>query len=302
VERERKEYKNAGLAPRTISSYEADWRVFTRWCEVCGRTSLPASPDTVELYVTDLLHRGRAVTTVERHAISIQYKHRLAGEPSPRTPELAKLISGARRLLCQAPKQKSPLLLSQLKAILRRFPNTPIGARDRAVLAFGWASALRRSTLAALQLKDLTFSSEGVTIWIRGEKQDRQGNGREVAVPRGVAKATCPVAALERWIRYRGKTDGPLFQRVMRGHPNGKPILGNRICQIVQEGAASIGLDRHCYGAHSLRAGLVTEGLEQGVNELAIARQTGHASLSTLRLYSRSRDLFRGNAVAAMGL
>jgi integrase len=88
----------------------------------------------------------------------------------------------------------------------------------------------------------------------------------------------------------------------MRGHPNGKPVLGNRIAQIVQDAAAAIGLDRKRYGAHSLRAGFATEGLERKVNEIALAAQTGHRSLETLRIYLRSRDPFRGNAAAQIGL
>jgi integrase len=263
---------------------------------------LPARPDTVEVYVTDLLHRGRKVTTVERHTFAIQFAHRQAGYPSPLTAELRKLISGARRLLCQAPAQKTPLRLEDLRSIAKLASHTPIQARDRAIVLFGWATALRRSTLAGLTLRDLTFTSQGVRVRVHNEKQDRKGDGREVAVPRGASRTTCPVRALKRWIGFRGDKEGPLFQRVMGGHPNGKPILGNRIAQVVQEAARSIGLDPRCYGAHSLRAGFVTEGLEKGVNELAIAQQTGHASLSTLRLYSRSRDLFRGNACAAIGL
>ena len=65
---------------------------------------------------------------------------------------------------------------------------------------------------------------------------------------------------------------------------------------------SSKALPRLQYGAHSLRAGFVTEALECGVNEIAIARQTGHASLDTLRLYMRSRDPFKGNAAALVGL
>jgi integrase len=48
------------------------------------------------------------------------------------------------------------------------------------------------------------------------------------------------------------------------------------------------------YGAHSLRAGFATAALAGGAQEIMIARQAGHASIDTLRMYERSRDLFRG--------
>jgi len=89
---------------------------------------------------------------------------------------------------------------------------------------------------------------------------------------------------------------------VLRGHPNGKPLLANRITQIVQDAVRGIGLDARLYGAHSLRAGFVTEALEKGANEIAIARHTGHRDLTTLRRYFRGKSLFKGNAGAALGL
>jgi hypothetical protein len=59
---------------------------------------------------------------------------------------------------------------------------------------------------------------------------------------------------------------------------------------VFRESAAKIGLDRMKYGAHSLRAGMATEALEQGVNEVAIAQQNrAHKSLDTLRLSSIGR-------------
>ncbi len=64
--------------------------------------------------------------------------------------------------------------------------------------------------------------------------------------------------AITRWLKWRGELKGPLFQAVVNGKPTGKPILGNRICQIVQEAAQAIGLEGDFFGAHSLRAGLVT--------------------------------------------
>ena len=60
------QFKNAELAPRTISSYQSDFRVFQAWCRAAISAALPAAADTVELYVTDLIRRGRKITTVER--------------------------------------------------------------------------------------------------------------------------------------------------------------------------------------------------------------------------------------------
>ncbi len=303
IEEQRAKYKSAGLAVQTQLSYERDWRVFTTWCAAARRQPLPATSETVELYVCDLLHRGRKVSTVERHTAGIHYQHRRAGQQSPCGPELRALLCGARRVLGQQPAQKDAISVADLRKIVPTLnKRTPTGARNTALLLFGFASALRRSNLASLRLENLRFTPQGILVWINHEKQDREGYGRKLAVAYGKRKSTCPVLAIQRWIKYRGAEPGPLFCRVVNGRPNGKALLPNRIAQIVQEAVARIGLDPKRYGAHSLRAGFSTEALHRGVSELLVAEQTGHRSLETLRLYLRSRDPFRGNASGKIGL
>ena len=302
AEAERSKFKNAGLAPLTILSYERDLRVYRTWCAVAHRIAVPATVETVELYASDLLRRGRKVTTLERHAVAIHRAHLAAGHVSPCGAELRGLLAGARRVLCQRPNQKTALRVEDLRAMVATIgSSTPIAARNSALLLFGYASALRRSSLARLRLEDLDFSRRGILVRVNREKQDRDGKGRELAVTRGRRSLTCPVRAITRWLKWRGEMQGPLFQGVVNGRPTGKPILGNRICQIVQEAAQAIGLEGD-FGAHSLRAGLVTQALENGCNEVMIAQQTGHASIDTLRIYLRSRDLFKGNVSARLGL
>ena len=297
------QFKSAGLAPRTISSYQSDFRTFETWCKAAGRDPLPATDDTVELYITDLIRSGRKITTAERHAMAINHWHRECRHPKPCGPGLRDLLNGARRKLCQQPAQKDAISLDDLKLMVKTIGTaSPIAIRDSALLLFGWATALRRSSLARLQREDLTFTPKGILIWVRNEKQDREGKGRKLAVPFGKGKRMCPVRAMQRWLDVRGNMPGPVFCHVMRGHIKPKKLHGNRIAQIVQETAAKVGFDRKRYAAHSLRAGMATEGLERGVNEVMIAQQTGHRSLDTLRLYLRSRDPFRGNAVSKIGL
>jgi integrase len=64
-------------------------------------------------------------------------------------------------------------------------PDTLIGKRDRALLALGFAGAFRRSELCALQVDDLTEVPDGLRILIRRSKTDQEGQGAEVAIPRG---------------------------------------------------------------------------------------------------------------------
>ena len=295
-------FHNAELAPHTIASYAADWRVFVTWCAAAKRAPLPASSETVELYLTDLVGQGRKLTTAERHAAAIRHYHRQENHPSPCDQNVRELLAGARRTLSEMPKQKEAFTVAQIRRMVGSFKGKPaVVARNRALLLVGFASALRRSSLAGLNVSDISFCPEGLVLTVHHEKQDRKGTGRQVAVPRG-RKGLDPVAALKCWMRYSGNQPGPLFCRCVNGVPSGKRMLGNRIAQIVQEAAAAIGLDPKLYGAHSLRVSFVTEALAHGASPLAVAQQTGHKSLDTLKIYLRPRELFRGNAAGSLGL
>lgn len=55
-------------------------------------------------------------------------------------------------------------------------------------------------------------------------------------------------------------------------------------------------------GGHSLSAGCVTQAAMNGVREFTIMKQTGHKTVTTLRRYIRSDEIFRENAAADLGI
>jgi site-specific recombinase XerD len=60
------------------------------------------------------------------------------------------------------------------------------GLRDRALLLFGFASAMRRSELVALDLADLEETERGLLVTVRRSKTDQEGQGqnpRDVQYP-----------------------------------------------------------------------------------------------------------------------
>ena len=46
-------------APLTLAGYRSDWRIFCAWCRSANLVPLPASTDTIALYVTALIRRCR---------------------------------------------------------------------------------------------------------------------------------------------------------------------------------------------------------------------------------------------------
>ena len=75
----------------------------------------------------------------------------------------------------------SPATADVIGAMLRLCPDTLAGQRDRALLALGFAGALRRSELVALGIADLTAAPDGLRVLIRRSKTDQEGEGAEIA-------------------------------------------------------------------------------------------------------------------------
>jgi integrase len=294
---------HAVLAANTIASYGYDWSMFSAFCDGIGRPPLPASPDTVGLYVAHVLDGGLTIKTARRRISAITHYHRQAGHPTPNTDEVKLLLCGATRQRIERPHQKEPLQVDQLRAIadVLRSRKTAAATRDLAILVLGIASALRRSNIVALELQDVESVTQGLIISIRKEKQDQEGKGRLIALPRGSDPRTCPAVCVEAWLEQRGRAPGRLFTRLDRG-AQGRPMDAEAIAKIVKRSVALIGLDPRAFGGHSLRSGFVTEAAERGVSDTLIASHTGHRSIHSLRFYYRRRRLWSGNAAAMIGL
>jgi site-specific recombinase XerD len=292
------------LAKNTRLGYQADWRHFERFCTAQGFPSLPASTDTVALFIATRLQSGRKVSTVTRNVAAIAYQHRERGMESPSTERIREILRGARRLKGEPARQAKPLSIEHLREMAEFAvrEDTAFAYRNRAIIVVGFASGLRTASLAQLQLGDVEFTEKGAVLHVRRSKGDQEGRGLLIGLPPGEKPATCPVNALKGWIERRGRFPGPLFIRFDPGFGKERALEPERIGQIVQELAVAVGLRKTEYSGHSLRAGFVTAAGEARCSELAIAAVTGHRDMATLRKYFRKVDLWRGNPAGMIGL
>jgi len=295
----------AAKAPSTRRAYAADWDHFDAWCRRHALASLPATPETVAFYITDLAASHKPAT-LRRRLTVISRAHQAASHSSPASMQealVSETLKGIRRTVGTAQGGKRPLLTEQVRGMIRALPKNLQGVRDRALLLIGFAGGFRRSELASLTVQDITVTDDGLMIRLRRSKTDQEGRGREVAVPYGSHPETCPVRAYREWLAAGEFADGPIFREVDRharvqGHALHKDSIGT----IVKRAAARIGLDPADYAGHSLRAGLATQAYLNGASELAIMQQTGHRSLATVRKYICQGSLFRDNPAARLGL
>ncbi len=86
------------------------------------------------------------------------------------------------------------------------------GLRNRALLLLLAEASLNRSTLTGLQAEHVRFTASGVEL-----REDSDGAPRLVMTAlRKPDHATCPVRALEDWLRTFDTSFGPVFRKIDR--------------------------------------------------------------------------------------
>lgn len=326
LERARK-VTDGALAPRTQQRYAEEWTRFTSWCASQGRHPLPATPETVLVYLTALgsPEPGNAprahgslkpmhCSTIAIASSAIRYEHEKKNLLSPTlAPAVRRGQQGLRRQLGVAPKRRVDAATSDIiQKLLAHLRPGRIGIRDRALLTLGFGGALRRSEVVAIDLEHLRETPQGLALTIPRSKTDQEGEGCLLAIPRGEFPESCPVRSVQAWLAELaslGMTSGPLFRcidrhgnvRAQGSSPDGR-LSAEAVALIVQSHAKAAGLDPKHFAGHSLRSGFVTSAVRNDKTLASIQAQTRHKSMDTLMIYVREEEIWRNPPGKGIGL
>ncbi|MER8602039.1 site-specific integrase [Mesorhizobium sp. M1339] len=318
-----RDYIEAASSANTRRAYAADWKHFSSWCRRQGIEMFPPDPQVVGLYIAACASgtatgdkKPNTVSTIERRLSSLSWNFAQRGQPLDRKDwHIATVMAGVRNTHASPPRQKEAILPEDLIAMLETLDRGTLrGLRDRAMLLLGFAGGLRRSEIVGLDIgRDQTedssgwiefFPDKGVLVTLRGKT-----GWREVEVGRGSSDATCPVVALQTWLKLARIGHGPLFRRVIgQGKRVGADRLNDQeVARLVKRTALAAGVRGDLsegergqkFAGHSLRAGLASSA---EVDERYVQKQLGHASAEMTRKYQRRRDRFRINLTKASGL
>ncbi len=266
-----------------------------------------ASPYTVRNYTTDLIGskniKGFFSFLADRGIKSLDEVNRLAlrdymgylVEQRVVKASIARKLSAIRsfyRYLMReemlktnpAEKTSSPKLEKRLPSFLTlnemerllQMPDltTPQGMRDRAFIELLYASGLRVSELAQLDVKQLDLDTRETIVWGKGAKE------RVVLMGRPAAEA------LDVYIRKgRPKLMGKRGNSALFLNRYGGRLTERMVQKLLSGYARAAGIDKKVH-PHQLRHTFATHMLDGGADLRVVQELLGHADLSSTQIYT----------------
>ena len=291
-------------ADNTLRAYSADWNDFSDWCAYQKKPALPTAPETIVNYINELADNAKA-NTVARRVTAISENHIAAGFSGARNPAKDGMVRAAvaaiRREKGTFQRGKTPILMETLYLLADCFGDDLVSKRDKALIFLGFAGAFRRSELVRVQLTDIAFSPEGMTIFIPQSKGDQYGHGATIAVPYAPDEEICAVRAVQDWIHAASLKGGPLFRPFTKTHTLRTTQLSDKsVALVVKKYAKLAGLNEAAFAGHSLRRGFATSAAQHDVDALSIMRQTRHKSEKMVHRYIEQGNIFKENPLNKM--
>ena len=205
------EAARGALSRNTERALRADVQIFAAWCRRHFRAAFPADAATVVAFVDDM-GCVRTPATVRRYVSSIAALHRALRQPSPLESSSVRFaLKRMHRRRGRRQAQVRGLTWPLRNRLLEATGDRLIDARDRALLAVGYDTLLRRTELVSLEVPDLLEEIDGTaTLLVRSGKTDADGRGATLYLARDT------VRLVQAWRELGGVHDGRLFRSCAR--------------------------------------------------------------------------------------
>ena len=241
-------------ADNTIKTRRSQWNKFFKFCIEFHLEPLPASPETVCLYITFLV-RSCCYVTIANYISGLWALHDFWGFRHVESSMflIKSTLMGAKRLLGCETVQAPPLSPQDLKKLwLKLDMNKFSDLQLWAAITLAYRCLLRVSHLVTsphmLQVKDISFTREGVDVTIRSSKTV-QFRERTQLIPiiKAENSVLCPCRFLWSYVQQA------------RLHPTSQlfPYSYSKFASLFKKLCSSAGLVGN-YTTHSMRRGSAT--------------------------------------------
>ena len=155
---------DGAFAKNTIRAYRSDFAQYQNWCLQNTLDPIPATADTMAMYV-DYLSENNKSATIRRRINSLGTVLKLSKNFNPtKQPEVILALKRMHRKIGRAQEQATPLTKSLLNQLLNNCDNSIMGIRNQVLLRLGYDTMRRRSELCAFNFEDVDCVHNGKPI------------------------------------------------------------------------------------------------------------------------------------------
>ncbi len=262
-----------GLSPRTLEAYRRDLREFGATLTERGVGDPGAvTPTVVQAHLMRLTQRGLSLSSIARHQVSVKVFLRFLHLSGAMREDVSSLIESART----ADTLPHTLRSEQIERLIVSKPDDEaLSLRDRAIIEFLYASGLRVSELASLDIDSVQLDVGYVRCIGKGRRE------RIVPIGRAAIESTRRYMsdARPRLLEHRASEQALFVTRT------GRRMDRTAVWRVVSRLARMAGL-RGRVSPHTLRHSFATHLLQGGADLRVVQELLGHADVSTTQIYT----------------
>ena len=262
-----------GCSPLTVEAYAADLADYLAFFEEVGVTDVDRiDRDAILAYEADLLERGYAIASIDRHISAVKSFHRFCMREDFARANPASTV----KLPAMPAKLPDVLSIEQAGAVLEQVAGTDARSlRDRAILEVLYGCGLRVSECSGLNLGDCALDEGFLRVIGKGDKE-------RVTPISGFA-----LEALSSYLADgRSELEKPYAKPTAAVFLNarGGRLTRQSIHKIVANAGRGIGIEN--LHPHTLRHSFATHLLAGGADLRVIQEILGHSDISTTQIYT----------------
>jgi tyrosine recombinase XerC len=255
--------KEKNYSAHTIRAYSTDLKGFFNFLD--DKKEREVDNRTISSYIGFLLKYGFDTKSVARKLSTMKSFFTMLKKKGYTTENPAALI-------------KTPKIKKHLPGFLT-YQQVQQGleaenVRDRAIMETLYSCGLRASELVGLNVEDVTFAQDEIKVRGKGNKE------RIVPIGRVARDSIARYLQSADSVRHRGSRHQPLFL-----NHRGKRLTTRSLQRIVRKYLSKVAKASGT-NPHILRHSFATHLLENGADLRAVQELLGHASLSTVQIYT----------------
>jgi hypothetical protein len=216
------------LSPATCRAYRVGHRAFINFCGKWNRNPLPASMDTITLFISHLRSLNLAYKSTKLYLAAVANLHVENNLPSDviSAPGIIRVMRGYKRQVGVTRRTKTAITIDVLRKLKNSIASSDFKLQDQRMLWCASTTAfyglLRVSEFTSpgarsfdpattLCFTDVNIHHDSIQLFIKSSKCDPYRHGTSVLIGSS-GTSICPVRAMRKYLQtYNSEPNSPLF-------------------------------------------------------------------------------------------